>query len=152
RAIAAAVEEHQRAGSVAARDDRPFAGDAVAVDRFEHDILGDRPDCADLVQPAATRLPTDRPRLGRQKGANGGDIAYGHGQTFREHRSRRRRPRRDQTDAPWLRQSRRFESVKPIGTADSVGPLSCYPFEARPQTRGSPTAKPYPPSPMPPRL
>src|SRR5580704_19678877 len=79
RAIAPAVEEEQHPGGIAARNDRPLALEAVNVDRLELDVAGDRPDGANLLDPLAPLLPSDRPRLGLQKVADGVDFALGHG-------------------------------------------------------------------------
>jgi hypothetical protein len=64
----------QRAGGVGAGNDRPFALDPIEIDRFELDIVGDRPDRADLLDPASPLFPAHRPRLGAQESANGVDF------------------------------------------------------------------------------
>ena len=63
-AIAAAMKVDQHARSVGAGDDRPFAFDPVEIDRLELDVVRDRPDRADLLDPASALFPADRPRLG----------------------------------------------------------------------------------------
>jgi hypothetical protein len=63
-AIAAAVEEEENAGGIAACNDRPFPSYAVDIDRLELDVVGDRPDRADFVDALAAFGPADGPRLG----------------------------------------------------------------------------------------
>ena len=74
------MKVHQHAGGVGAGDDRPFAFDAVEIDRLELDVVGDRPDRSDLLDPASALLPADRPRLGAEESANGVDFALSHGE------------------------------------------------------------------------
>ena len=78
RAIAAAVEEEQHPGGIAARNDRPFALEAIDVDRFELDVAGDRPDGANLLDALPPLLPPNRPRLAFQQVADGVDFARSH--------------------------------------------------------------------------
>src|SRR5262249_7813532 len=78
RAIAAAVQVDEHARDVAAGDDRPFAGDAVEIDRLELYVLGNRPDRADLVEALAALGPAHRPRLGAEQHAYGIDLTLGH--------------------------------------------------------------------------
>ena len=54
----------QHTGGVGAGDDRPFAFDPVEIDRLKLDVIGDRPDRSDLLDPASALFPTDRARLG----------------------------------------------------------------------------------------
>ena len=79
RAIASAMKIHQHAGIVSARDDRPFTLDPVEIDRLERDIVRDRPDRPDLLDPAPPLFPAHRPRLGAQERANGVDFTLSHG-------------------------------------------------------------------------
>jgi hypothetical protein len=59
--IAAAVEEEENAGGIAACNDRPFPSYAVDIDRLELDVVGDRPDRADFVDAlTALAQPTGR--------------------------------------------------------------------------------------------
>src|SRR5580700_9707318 len=80
RAIAAAVEEQQHARRIAARRQRPFAGDAAEIDAFERDVAGHRPDRADLLDPRPPLGPAHRSRLRYQQRADRIDIA-GHART-----------------------------------------------------------------------
>ena len=73
------MKEHQDAGGVSAGDDRPFARNAVEIDRLELDVLSDRPNRADLIEAAAALRPADRPRLGAEKRANSVDFGFRHG-------------------------------------------------------------------------
>jgi hypothetical protein len=79
RTIAAAVEIDEDAGSVRPRRDRPFAIDSIEIDRLEFDIIGDRPDGADLLDPPPAFLPAHRPRLTAQESADGVNFALRHG-------------------------------------------------------------------------
>ena len=78
RAISAAVKEEQHIGGIAARNDRPFAFEAIDVDRLELDVAGDRPDRANLLDALPPLLPPDRPGLALQKVADGVDFTLGH--------------------------------------------------------------------------
>ena len=78
RAIASAMKVDQHAGGVGARDDRPFALDAVEIDRLELDVVRDRPGRPDLLDPATAFFPADRPRLGAEESANGVDFGLRH--------------------------------------------------------------------------
>jgi hypothetical protein len=63
RTIAAAVEVYQQPGSVAAGRQRPFAGNAIAVNGFELYITGYRPKRSHFVKTLTTLRPSDRPGL-----------------------------------------------------------------------------------------
>jgi prevent-host-death family protein len=79
RVIAPAMEEQQHPGRIAAGYDRPFALEAIDVDRLELHVAGDRPDGANLLDALAPLLPPDRPGLGLQTVADGVDFALRHG-------------------------------------------------------------------------
>ena len=78
RAIASAMKVDQHAGSVGAGNDRPFALDPVEIDRLELDVVRDRPDRPDLLDPASALFPAHRPRLGAEERANGVDFGLRH--------------------------------------------------------------------------
>src|SRR5215216_4093154 len=48
------------------------------IDRLEPNVVGNRPDRADLVDAGAPLRPTDRPRLCRQQRADGVDVVPAH--------------------------------------------------------------------------
>ena len=77
------MEEEENAGGVTAGSDRPFARHAVEIDRVERDVVGHRPDGADLVEPPAPFGPADGSRLGGQQRADGIDFALAHRQVSR---------------------------------------------------------------------
>ena len=58
------MEVDQNAGGVGAGNDRPFAFETVEVDRLELNVVRDRPDRSDLLDPASALFPADRPRFG----------------------------------------------------------------------------------------
>ena len=70
------VEQHAR--SVGVRHDRPFAFDPVQIDRLQLDVVRDRPDRPDLLDPASPLFPADGPRLGAEENANGIDFGLRH--------------------------------------------------------------------------
>ena len=70
----------QRAGGVGAWSDRPFARDSVEINRLELDVARDRPDGANLLDPASAFFPAHWPRLAAQESANGVDFAFSHGE------------------------------------------------------------------------
>ena len=143
-AIASTVEEQQRARLVRARDDRPLAGDAIAVDRFERHILGDRPDCADLVQSLATGRPSDGTRPGGQQDADGVDLVGRHDRASPQPAAQRMETnpgaRLSQARSP--RCGKEFRCDRIVTASNST--------RRREQMRGSPAARPFLPSPFPP--
>lgn len=78
-AIAAAMKEHQDAGSIASRHNRPFAREAPAeIRRFETNVACRRPDCADFIEACAPLYPANRPGPGSKQRTDGPDFRIGH--------------------------------------------------------------------------
>jgi hypothetical protein len=77
-AIATSVEKHQNASSIAARNDRPLPRYAAEIGRSELDILRDRPDGTNLVQPLAPLGPTDGSGLCGQQCTHSVDLVLSH--------------------------------------------------------------------------
>jgi hypothetical protein len=67
RAIAAAMEEHENLCGITSWRQRPFGRNASGIDRIEADVLCDRRDRADGIEPFAPRRKSHGPRLGPQQ-------------------------------------------------------------------------------------
>jgi hypothetical protein len=67
RTIASAVKVEEHPVLSAARSKRPLGRDATSIGRFEFDVVRDRPDRTDRLDPFASFGPSNGPRSGSKQ-------------------------------------------------------------------------------------